>query len=145
MMYQTPSAGRHTEISLFPSPSKSKIAVLRFATNPPPQKPLSTAKVPPVLVVPAAAWPTVPSTVKLPPDTRPPPPAITLLVMVKFPPDCAFTRELNVKQRTTDAVNHLRTVNVIVSPSSAEKRWTKNSIRLWFWQPIFLVFYTYHR
>src|SRR5215471_18012712 len=55
------------------------------------QKPPTCVKVPPLICVPAADWPAVPETSRLPPPAVPPPPAMTLRLKSKVPPDWART------------------------------------------------------
>src|SRR5687767_5031375 len=83
-------------MSVLPSPSKSNGAssVGTTVKEPPPQKPLISVKVAPDDALPASDCPIVPSILSVPPDARPPPPAMTDFVIENVPPDWATEIEL---------------------------------------------------
>src|SRR6186713_1483791 len=95
---ETPT-GRKIAMSVLPSPSKSNGA-RGVDVAAPPQKPVMIVKGAPADVDPAMGCPIVESIVNDPPVERPPPPAITDLVIVNVPPDCAGT--LNAEIKTID-------------------------------------------
>lgn len=89
-----------------PSEAKTRPEIVIFelvaAPAAPPQKPPLSRKPPPAEVVPAVDSPDVPSSVNVPPDPLPPPPAITDFLMTNDPPDCDQVLMVKIKINAHD-------------------------------------------
>lgn len=94
--------------------TRPDMKILAAGAAAPPQKPPVNWKIPPVELTPAADSPIVPSSTKMPPAELPPPPAITLFLISKMPPDWENTDKLADSNQKADQNNVKPVVHLIL-------------------------------